>query len=82
MPSYDYRCSATGDVFEVRHGINDKLHTWAELCDKLQMALGKTAAQTPIERLATGGAVVRSSSLKNPEAPPCASAGCSGSCGV
>lgn len=85
MPSYDYRCSHTGDVFEARHGINEKLQTWSELCDNLGITLGSTPALAPLERLASGGAVVRSSSLKNPEAPPCAGSGrCNGGgmCGL
>ncbi len=79
MPTYDYRCVATGDVYEARHGINDRLHTWAQLCDRLGMDVGQTPPETALQRLATGGAVVKSSSLKNPEAPPCASGG--GCCG-
>jgi hypothetical protein len=79
MPTYDYRCLATGQVFEVRHGINDQLQTWAQLCQQAGIEQGDTPADSPVERLATGGAVVQSSSLKNPEAPPCVSGG--GCCG-
>lgn len=79
MPTYDYRCSASGAVFEARHGMSEELHTWAELCAILGQELGSTPADTPVERLATGGAVVQSRALKNPSAPPCAGGGgCNG----
>lgn len=79
MPTYDYRCSATGEVYEVRHRISEAVHTWAELCQLTGIAPGDRDPATPVEKLATGGQVVKSSSLKNPEAPPCASGG--GCCG-
>jgi len=79
MPTYDYRCSATGDVYEVRHRISESISTWAELCALTGADAGAIAPDTPVEKLATGGQVVRSSALKNPEAPPCASGG--GCCG-
>ncbi len=84
MPTYDYRCSATGECFEVRHGMSDKLHTWSQLCEKTGMDLGSVDPDSPVERLATGGQVVKSGSLKNPELPPCATGGgCQGGgCGI
>lgn len=83
MPTYDYRCSASGAVYEVRHAMSEELRTWAELCASTGQPLGSTPADSPVERLANGGAVVQSRSLKNPEAPPCARGGCSGGmCGL
>jgi hypothetical protein len=82
MPTYDYRCSASGAVYEVRHAMSAEIHTWGELCEITGQAQGSIPAESPVERLATGGAVVQSRSLKNPEAPPCARGGCSGSCNV
>lgn len=80
MPTYDYRCPANGAVVEVQHRISEQLGTWGELCEHAGMAMGNTAADAPVEKLATGGQVVRSGSLKNPE-PPCGSGGCaSGRC--
>ncbi|WP_421865600.1 zinc ribbon domain-containing protein [Motiliproteus sp.] len=83
MPTYDYRCSATGEVYEVRHGINEQLSSWAQLCERLGIDTGTIDPEAPVERLATGGAVVHARSLKNPKAPPCATGGgCpGGSCG-
>ncbi len=84
MPTYDYRCVETGECFEVRHSMNEKLTTWAELCERLGIDPGSTPLQSPVERLATGGQVVNASSLKNPDLPPCATGGgCGGGgCGI
>ena len=83
MPSYDYRCAANGRVVEVRHRISEKLTTWGEVCDRAGVDTGDTAADTPVERLITGGGVVSSSSLSNPEPPSCPPGGCGGGmCGL
>ena len=83
MPTYDYRCEANGRVVEVRHGMNEVLETWGDLCDRAQVERGDTAADTPVKRLITGGNVVSSSALSNPEAPSCGSGGCGGGmCGL
>lgn len=84
MPTYDYRCRATGRVFEVRHSIHDKLRSWGELCMAAGLDPGDVAPDTPVERLISGANVVDSSALKNPEAPPCGAAAscCGGGCGL
>ncbi|MCB1773823.1 MAG: zinc ribbon domain-containing protein [Gammaproteobacteria bacterium] len=83
MPSYDYRCEANDRVVEVRHGINDKLTTWGEVCEKANIDTGDTPADTPVQRLITGGGIVGSSALSNPEMPPCGGGGCGGGmCGL
>lgn len=83
MPSYDYRCSANGRVVEVRHGINEKLTNWGEVCATAGIELGGTAADAPVERLITGGGFVSSTALSNPEAPSCGAGGCGGGmCGL
>lgn len=83
MPTYDYVCEANGQQLEVRHGMNEKLMTWGELCERLGMEPGDTPSESPIRRLISGGAVINSSALSNPE-PACASGGCcsSGVCGL
>ena len=83
MPSYDSRCPANGRVVEVRHGMSEKLTTWGEVCARARIDTGDTAADAPVERLITGGGVVSSSALSNPEAPSCGSGGCAGGmCGL
>jgi hypothetical protein len=74
MPTYDYRCTLTDQVVEVRHAMNEEVRTWGELCGCAELEPGDTPADTPVVRLATGGQVVKNRALKNPE-PPCASGG-------
>jgi predicted nucleic acid-binding Zn ribbon protein len=83
MPTYDYACDANGEVVEVRHRMSDVLSTWGQLCEKNGMPVGDTPANAPVRKLATGGQVVRSSSLRD-SAPPCATGSCCGGgvCGI
>ncbi len=83
MPSYDYRCAQNGQVVEVMHKMSEKLTTWGEVCDKANLDLGDTPSDSPVERLITGGNVISSSALSNPEAPACGAGGCGGGmCGL
>jgi hypothetical protein len=82
MPTYDYLCEANGQVVEVKHPMSDTLSTWGELCERAGLEAGDTPADAPVQRLATGGQVVKSSSLGD-AAPPCAAGGCGGGmCGL
>ncbi|NOZ11921.1 MAG: zinc ribbon domain-containing protein [Gammaproteobacteria bacterium] len=83
MPTYDYRCDHNHRVVEVHHPMNTHLQNWGELCACAGIDTGPTPANTPVHRLATGGNVVASSALNNPE-PACASGGCcpSRACGL
>ena len=79
MPSYDYRCEANGQVFEVKHSISQKVSTWGELCEVGNIDPQDIAADVSVKKVISTGGVVKSSSLKNPEAPPCMTGGgCSG----
>lgn len=83
MPSYDYRCEQNGRVVEVMHKMSEKLATWGEICEKANLDPGDTPADAPVVRLITGGNVISSAALSNPEAPACATGGCSGGmCGL
>lgn len=84
MPTYDYRCAANGEVVEVKHRMSVVVANWGELCALAGIDTGSTPANALVEKLITGGQVVRSSSLKNPEAPVCASGPCGGGrvCGL
>ena len=83
MPSYDYRCDQNGQVVEVIHKMSEKLVTWGEVCQKAGLDLGDIPADAPVTRLITGGNVVSSSALSNPEAPACGAGGCAGGfCGL
>jgi len=78
MPTYDYRCEADQKVYEVKHSMSENLDTWGELCERAGLGMNGIAPGTKVTRLIGVGGVVKSSSLKNPEAPPCMSGGCSG----
>lgn len=71
MPSYDYLCEANGRVIEVSHSMQERLGTWGELCTRAGLALGDAPADAPVTRMISRPGVVRASSLKNPELPPC-----------
>ena len=62
MPTYDYLCEANGRVLEVKHRMSETLGTWGELCARLGMDAGDTPENSPVQRLATGGQIVRSTS--------------------
>ncbi len=78
MPSYDYLCPANERVVEVKHRITESLSTWGEVCEKAGIELAGTAADTPVEKLITGGGIVKSNSMGSE--PPCSSGPCCG-CG-
>lgn len=84
MPSYDYRCEANDRIYEVKHPISTTISTWGELCELGGIDLQGIPADTPVRKVISTGGVVKSSSLKNPEAPPCMTGGgCSGGmCGM
>lgn len=82
MPTYDYRCEADQKVYEVKHSMSERLETWGELCELARISPGRVAPETKVTRLISGGGVVNSNSLKNPEQPPCMTGSCpGGSCG-
>lgn len=80
MPTYDYICPANGQVVEVQHRMSEKLVNWGELAELAGLDAGSTPLDTPVERLANGGQVVKSSALVN-SVPPCQVGGGCGGCG-
>jgi hypothetical protein len=84
VPTYDYRCDFNGKVIEVKHPMNERALTWGELCAIAGLDTGDTPLDSPVEKLITGGQVVRRSSLGDSAAPPCASGPCCGGgmCGL
>jgi len=64
--------------------MRERLATWGELCALAGLEPDPTPPDAPVERLITGGQVVRSSSLGDAAAPPCASGPCCGGgrCGL
>ena len=82
MPTYDYRCEANGQVYEVHHPMALSPKTWGELRAAC-CSLADDAAipdDAPVTKLMSAAGVVNSRVLKNPEAPACARGGCAGNC--
>jgi len=82
MPTYDYRCEANGQVYEVRHSMTLSPKTWGEL-RAVCCALADDPAipdSAPVTKLMSAAGVVNSQVLRNPEAPACARGGCAGNC--
>jgi putative FmdB family regulatory protein len=63
MPSYDYRCTRCGDIFEAAHAIAQAAPT----CP----ACGGTAARTILRAPAVHGAVARGRDLAMRSLPEC-----------
>jgi hypothetical protein len=78
MPAYDYYCDANGRTLELRHGMNERVSTWGELCLLLGIEPGDTRPAEPVRKLIRSGGVVRSENLGSGAAPPCASGPCCG----
>lgn len=76
MPTYDYRCDESGEIFEVKHRMSESLSTWRELCEYADLDPGKIPLGSSVTRLATGGQVVKSSSLGEHRDPACGAGGC------
>jgi hypothetical protein len=51
VPRYDYFCPANGRVVEVRHGVDEKLTSWGDVCDRAALKEDVTARSEPVERL-------------------------------
>ncbi len=83
MPTYDYLCEANGRVVEVKHRMSETLSNWGEVCELAGIEADDTPVDAPVQRLATGGQVVKSSSLGDSSAPPCGAGSCGGGmCGL
>ena len=58
--------------------MSEQVHSWGELCALAGIEPGDTAPGAPVEKLITGGQVVRSSSLGDASAPACSNGPCCG----
>ena len=76
MPTYDYRCDANGKVLEVSHRMSDTISTWGDLCERAGAEPGDTPADSPVQRLVTGGSVISSNNLGSGSAPACTTGSC------
>lgn len=55
MPTYTYRCPASGKEVDVQHAMSKRLNTWSEVCQAADIDPGSTSGTEPVERLITGG---------------------------
>ena len=83
MPTYDYYCENNGKTVEVSHRMSERMGSWGELCERAGIEPGDTPEDTPVRKLISGGAVISSGSLSNPE-PACSTGACcpGGVCGL
>jgi hypothetical protein len=51
MPRYDYHCEANGRTIEVRHGFDERVETWAQLCERAGESLGDTPPEALVEKV-------------------------------
>lgn len=80
MLTYQYHCTENGETLEVRHGMKERLATWGEVCARLERETGKTPAETPVERVITGG-ILGTVNGGTPKADPLPSLPMAGCCG-
>ena len=57
MPVYVYLCEANGLQVEVRHGIEQQLGTWGEVCFAAQIPMGETDFLSPVRKVLTPPAI-------------------------
>jgi hypothetical protein len=55
MVTYEYFCEQNSETIQVQHSMRERLATWGELCAKAGRDPGATPANTPVERVITGG---------------------------
>ena len=82
MPSYEYYCTDNHQTLEVMHGMSRTVATWGELCELAEVDLGKTPADTPVEKLlGTGMVLAKKPSTDSCAGPPTGGGCCGGMCG-
>ena len=79
MPFYDYVCRANEQRVDVRPGMTETITTWGELCERAGIEPGDTPADSPVDRLISGGTVVptvSNSASGHVHGPSCGHGGC------
>ncbi len=69
MINYDYFCPANNETVSVAHGIREQILTWGELCEKAGHLPGTTPAETPVERLISGGMLAMAAGGRSSSTP-------------
>lgn len=68
MPGYCYFCDANQKLVIVHHDVDTRLGTWGEVCYLNQLDPGETDPATPVRKLITAPAIIKScgdSELRN-----------------
>ncbi|MDO6460626.1 zinc ribbon domain-containing protein [Granulosicoccaceae sp. 1_MG-2023] len=84
MPTYEYRCEGSEEIFEVKHAMALTVSRWAELAELGDFDAARFPPDAPVRKvIGSSGGLVSASALKNPDLPPCAGGSCpSGGCGM
>lgn len=54
---YEYFCKSNRRSVKVRHGMNERLTTWSELCKLSGESIGDTDPLAEVTRVVTGGSL-------------------------
>ena len=76
MALYDYYCEVNGSTVEVRHGMDEMLHTWGELCETAGVESGDTPPDAPVVRKMGAPVPITGGSKGGGPAPCGPSCGC------
>lgn len=78
MITYQYHCPLNHQTLEVQHSMRDAIRTWGELCERTGIDVGNTPAETPVERLISGGLHASVAGGTSPSSSLLPMAGCCG----
>ncbi|RTE67114.1 zinc ribbon domain-containing protein [Amphritea opalescens] len=82
MPTYDYRCETTGDIYEVRHPMTLKISSWADLCDIGGFNSGTIPLNAAVTKLLNTADMISHTPRQKSKPQPCTEcAGCHQDCG-
>jgi len=76
MPTYDYLCPANGRVVEIEHRMAESVAPGPRSATGAGVEPGDTPGNEAVERLISGGNVIRAGSLGSRRERPCDTAPC------
>lgn len=76
MALYDYYCEANGRTVEVRHGMDDTIATWGELCQAAGVDVDDTKPSAPVVKKMSAPVPITGRSNGSGQAPCGPSCGC------
>lgn len=82
MPTYQYYCTDNHQTLDVMHSMSTNIENWGQLCALAEQDLGKTPADTPVEKLlGTGMVLAKKTTAAACSGPPPGGGCCGGMCG-